>query len=80
MSSPSIKIRPVGVGPKPAIARNNVDLPEPDGPRKAKNSPASIFKFTPLSTCVSPKERFKFSITTPEDFIMSSFMYCLLQR
>ena len=29
----------IGVGPKPAIARSRVDLPEPEGPRKAKNSP-----------------------------------------
>ena len=35
----------------------NVDLPEPDGPMTATNSPASIDSVTPASACttLSPK-------------------------
>ena len=34
-SCPSKQIRPVASGSRPAIARNSVDFPHPDGPRMA---------------------------------------------
>lgn len=57
ISSPFIKILPSGIGPKPAMARRRVDLPEPEGPRNAKNSPGSILKFIPWRTFVDHHQR-----------------------
>src|SRR5256885_1202068 len=37
----------------PAIIRSKVDLPEPDGPTKTTNSPASIVRSTPVTTFMS---------------------------
>ena len=64
-SSPPMRILPPGTGPKPAMARSNVDLPDPEGPRKVKNSPGSMVKLTPFSTWVVPKERLTPSMVTP---------------
>ena len=58
-------IRPFGVGPKPAMARSSVDFPEPDGPKKAKNSPGRISRSTPFKTLVLPKDKWTFSIFMP---------------
>ncbi len=54
MSWPSIKSSPLWCWLKPAISRSSVDLPEPEGPSSAKNSPGSIFKLTSRSTGVAP--------------------------
>ena len=53
-----------GSGPNPATARNSVDLPEPDGPRKVNSSPGSIARLTPFNTSVSRNERLRFSMVT----------------
>jgi hypothetical protein len=39
MSWPSISIRPEVGRSKPASMRSSVVLPQPEGPRRAKNSP-----------------------------------------
>ena len=53
-SAPPMRMRPVSTALKPAMARSSVVLPQPDGPRKAKNSPGSIERLTSFSTCVGP--------------------------
>jgi hypothetical protein len=50
MSSPSMRIDPDSFDSKPAIKRNVVVLPQPDGPSNEKNSPDSIVMLIPLST------------------------------
>src|SRR5580658_236092 len=37
---------------RPAMMRNAVDLPQPDGPSKATNSPGRISRSRPASACV----------------------------
>ena len=54
MSVPPISTRPVWAVLNPAIRRKSVVLPQPEGPRKAKNSPGSIERFTSFSTGVEP--------------------------
>ena len=40
---------------KPAIRRNNVVLPQPEGPNIVTNSPLRTERFTSFSTALSPK-------------------------
>jgi hypothetical protein len=47
MLLPSIKIAPEEIISKPAIVRNSVVFPHPDGPRSEKNSPACIVALMP---------------------------------
>ena len=49
-----IRMRPLFGVPKPATKRNSVVLPEPDGPRNAKNSPCATSRLMSSSTAVSP--------------------------
>src|SRR5439155_16670263 len=59
-SSPFNTMRPASGMSKPAIIRNSVVLPQPEGPRRVKNSPALMPMLT-LSTAVkSPKRRVTF--------------------
>ena len=51
---PPIAIVPKSGSSKPAIRRNSVDLPQPDGPRRVMNSPASISRLTELSAGLVP--------------------------
>ena len=61
MSSPSIRIRPsLGVS-NPASMRSRVVLPQPDGPRSAKNSPSSIARLTLSTAIIAPKRLVTFS-------------------
>ena len=53
-SRPSSSTWPVCAWAKPAISLRSVVLPQPDGPRKAKNSPGWIERATSFSTCVAP--------------------------
>jgi len=46
MSSPSIRMRPPSGATKPATMRRVVDLPQPDGPSREKNSPEAILRLT----------------------------------
>jgi hypothetical protein len=44
------------VSSSPAIIRNNVDFPQPDGPTNTTNSRSSTSRSTPLITSVSAKD------------------------
>ena len=65
-SSPSISTRPLVGRSNPPIIRSVVVLPQPDGPSRAKNSPAAICRSTP-STASSSSKRFSSfsSVTAP---------------
>jgi hypothetical protein len=54
MSLPSTSSSPRWCWLKPAISRSRVDLPEPEGPSRAKNSPGSMSRLTSFSTSVLP--------------------------
>ena len=49
------RMSPEVMGSSPAIIRSNVDLPQPEGPTRMRNSPAPISMLTSLRTCVPPK-------------------------
>ena len=50
----SILISPLVIGSSPAIMRSRVDLPQPDGPTSATNSPSLMPMETPWMTSCSP--------------------------
>src|SRR5678815_4348543 len=54
-SAPSIRMVPRSARSKPAITLSKVDLPQPDGPTIATNSPSRTSKLTPSTTARSPK-------------------------
>ncbi|CFN73160.1 Uncharacterised protein [Bordetella pertussis] len=54
MSRPSTSSCPWLCRLKPAIRRSRVDLPDPDGPSRAKNSPGSIWMLMSLRTSFLP--------------------------
>src|SRR3954466_3407635 len=56
--SPATRMRPASGSSKPAIIRSVVVLPQPEGPRSAKNSPGSIFKSMPSTARVVPSKLF----------------------
>src|SRR6202789_1316809 len=52
---PSMRLaRPVALS-SPAIMANKVDLPQPDGPTRAMNSPVCASRSMPLRTSTEPK-------------------------
>src|SRR6185503_3780029 len=53
-SRPSIKMRPRAGCASPATMRRIVDLPDPLGPRKVKNSPRSTDSESSSAACVEP--------------------------
>ena len=53
--TPSIRICPSSGVSKPAIRRSNVVLPQPEGPRRAKNSPRSTESDTRSTAAVVAK-------------------------
>ena len=53
-SAPSTRSAPDCGWLKPAIMRSRVDLPEPEGPSRAKNSPGAMSRVTSRSTGVVP--------------------------
>ncbi len=55
MSRSPSRIRPPVGSSKPPIMRRVVVLPQPDGPRSEKNSPARISSDTPSTAATSPK-------------------------
>src|SRR5579862_3197237 len=62
MSSPSSETVPASGCSKPAITLRVVVLPEPDGPRSVKNSPAPTCRFT-SSTAATPPNCFRIPAT-----------------
>src|SRR5579862_42047 len=71
MSSPSSETVPASGRSKPAITRSVVVLPEPDGPRRVKNSPAPTCRCT-SSTAVTPPNRFRIP-STPTSAAKAAF-------
>src|SRR5688500_6617184 len=53
--TPSIRIAPRSGRSKPAMTFSKVDLPQPDGPTIATNSPSATSKLTSWTTGSSPK-------------------------
>src|SRR6476646_6785485 len=54
---PCSSTRPAAGRSNPAITRSVVVLPEPDGPRSVKNSPAAMSRSTPATATTSPYTR-----------------------
>src|SRR6187549_277485 len=54
-SAPSIRIAPSSGRSNPAITLISVDLPQPEGPTIATNSPSPTAKLTPSTTGSVPK-------------------------
>ena len=54
-SVPSMRISPSLTVSSPAIMASSVDLPQPDGPTRAMNSPVRASRSMPLSTSTEPK-------------------------
>src|SRR5688572_26392677 len=52
---PPIEISPALIGSSPAIMRNRVDLPQPEGPSRTTKLPSSILRSMPWITSRSPK-------------------------
>src|SRR5476649_2223149 len=59
------RISPVSRAEKPAIMRSRVVLPQPDGPRRVKNSPCSTVRLTLSTARTVPKERVTPSMMIP---------------
>src|SRR5215471_7447243 len=55
-SSRSSRMRPEVGSSSPAIIRNVVVLPQPDGPKMTKNEPCSTVKFTPFTALNAPND------------------------
>src|SRR4051812_11867694 len=53
---PSIIRSPESMDSRPAIMRSIVDLPQPEGPTKTRNSPSSTSRSTPLMTSTVPND------------------------
>ena len=51
---PAIDTVPEVISSSPAIIRRRVDLPQPDGPTSATNSPSATSKLMPCITFVVP--------------------------
>src|ERR1700722_9468393 len=52
---PSMRISPSLALSSPAIMASSVDLPQPDGPTSAMNSPVCASRLIPLRTSTEPK-------------------------
>src|SRR5262245_27686598 len=56
MSRPATWMRPESGNSKPAIMRNDVVLPQPEGPSREKNSPAAMSSVTPSTATIRPSK------------------------
>src|SRR5215470_17271653 len=75
MSFPSSRIFPSVGRSKPAIRRNVVVLPHPEGPSSEKNSPASIETSIPSTAATSPNS-FRSSTRSTEPVFTSHLQRC----
>ena len=66
-----ILMMPSEISSKPAIMRNSVDFPQPEGPTNTQNSPSAMSTSTPCSILVAPKLLCAFSIVTDANFASS---------
>ena len=62
----SIRISPSVTFSNPAIIRNKVDFPHPDGPTITMNSPSSTSKSMPCMTLTLPKDFLTFFRIKPD--------------
>src|SRR5262245_49969243 len=53
-TTPPIRISPEVGSSRPAIIRSSVVLPEPEGPRRTRNSPSRLSRFTFLTAAACP--------------------------
>src|SRR5215475_10085006 len=51
-----MEIVPAVTSSRPAIIRNSVDFPQPDGPTRTRNSPLAIVRETPSTATTSPEK------------------------
>src|SRR5260370_20286915 len=65
-SRPSMRISPEETDSRPAIIASSVDLPQPDGPTRAMNSPDKASRSTPLRTSTVPKLLRRFEIVSAD--------------
>ena len=56
IGTPSTSSVPSLIGSSPAIIRSVVDLPQPEGPSRQKNSPGSIFSDTSRTAAPCSRE------------------------
>src|SRR5579863_9823729 len=68
---PSMRISPDEIFSSPAIMASNVDLPQPEGPTRATNSPVFASRSTPFSTSTEPKLLRKFVMVSDDMFAPS---------
>ena len=54
-SRPRSRMRPASGASKPATRRSSVDLPEPEPPSSARNSPGATSRLSPSSASTAPK-------------------------
>src|ERR1035437_8510322 len=71
-SRPLSSTCPASSGVRPAMMRNNVDLPEPDGPSRAVKDPVGTTSLTPSSTRSGPKD-----LVTPLSEILTASPFAL---
>src|SRR6266513_434552 len=69
-TSPSTRCSPIWISPdvgrsSPAIILNSVVFPEPEEPRRTRNSPSRIDRSTPSTACRSPKCFLRLRISMP---------------
>ena len=53
-SRPPMRISPGEMLSRPAIMASSVDLPQPEGPTSATNSPSAASRLMPFSTSSAP--------------------------
>src|SRR5579863_2283570 len=62
-SRPSMRIFPPLGSSSPAMSRSSVDLPQPDGPTRTRNSPSATLSERLGMTVAAPKRFARFSIS-----------------
>src|ERR1700753_3995634 len=63
---PSMRISPEETDSSPAIIASNVDLPQPEGPTSAMNSPERASRSTPFRTSTGPKLLRRFEMVSAD--------------
>src|SRR4029077_635086 len=77
---PPIRISPaVGVS-RPAIIRKSVVFPEPEGPRKTRNSPSRVSRSTSLTAPSSPSLNTLVSFRVSTTAIRSSVLFVSIEN
>src|SRR6185369_9726562 len=80
MSLPPMRTWPSEGSRKPEMVRRIVVLPQPEGPRKLKNSPFSIFSVADLTAAKSPKRMVTPSSSTSALMALPDQFLCLDDR